>query len=484
MAAPDLRAWLASVAAAGELRHVEGADWNLEIGAISELNYLQRGPALLFDRIPGYPAGHRVLTGAAASPRRLGLTLGMGPDQTTASLVAALRGRPHAWEAAAREFAPRVVATGPVMECVQRGAEVDLLRLPAPCWHAGDGGRYLGTGTAVVTRDPDEGWVNLGADRCMLIDAQRLTVVIGAGKHGNLQVRKWFKRGEPAPVAISLGHHPLLYVVAGTEVPTGVGEYDYAGAILGEPFEVLVAPVTGLPVPAAAEVVVEGFLHRDRRASEGPFGEWTGYYSSERDPSLCLTVEAVYHRRDPILLGAPPGLPPHDYSYWRCALKSAMIHDALVQAGVPEVRGVWSHECGGGRQFVVVSIGTRYCGHARQAGLLASQVRAACYMGKFVVVVDEDIDAANLEQVMWAVCTRCDPERGIEILRQTWGSGADPLLVPGAPPYNSRAVIDATVPFERRSVFPRTARSSAAELAAVRAKWSVLFDRPAAGGEG
>lgn len=129
----------------------------------------------------------------------------------------------------------------------------------------------------------------------------------------------------------------------------------------------------------------------------------------------------------------------------------------------------------GGRLFVAVSVEQRYAGHARQVGYLAAQCPAAAYMNRFVVVVDDDIDPADLNQVIWAMSTRCDPSADIEVLRKTWGSKLDPLLPEGAPPYNSRAVIDACRPFERLPDFPRVAQTSPEYLAQVRERWGNLL---------
>jgi UbiD family decarboxylase len=276
-------------------------------------------------------------------------------------------------------------------------------------------------------------------------------------------------------VVISLGHDPMLFCLSGVEVPTGVSELSYLGAIRGEPVEVLTSDLTPLPIPARSEIVVEGWLTPDERKREGPFGEWTGYYSGSEAPALLLTVQRLRYRDNPILLGSPPSKPPHDYSYMRTAMKSAMIYDALVKAGVPDVRGVWADECGGGRLLIVVSITQRYCGHSRMAGAIAAQCREASYMNRFVVVVDDDIDPTNLEEVVWAMCTRCDPATDIDVLRKAWGSPADPLLVPGQPPYNSRAIIDACRPYERIKEFPRVAEASPELLRQMESKWAGLF---------
>ena len=139
-----------------------------------------------------------------------------------------------------------------------------------------------------------------------------------------------------------------------------------------------------------------------------------------------IDIERLYFRNDPIILGAPPGKPPNDYSYMRALLKSAMIQDELNKVGVRDVRGVWAHETGGGRLLVVVSITQRFCGHSRQAGYITAQCQAAAYMNRFVIVVDDDVDPMNLDEVMWAVCTRCEPAEDIEIMRKIVGQQGRP----------------------------------------------------------
>lgn len=473
----DLRSWLATVESFGEVRHVEGAHWDTELGAIAELSYRRPYPkALLFEGIKDYPSG-RVLTGSTGSARRLGHTLNLGDDLDDAAVVAALRGKPSVWAAAARDFPTETVTSSPLLANVVAGPDVDLLSLPVPRWHAEDGGRYIGTGCLVITRDPETAEVNGGCYRMEVVeDGRSATINAVPGKHGAQHTQRWFERGEKAPVVVSFGHHPVLLVTGGTEVPTGISELAYAGAILGQRLPVLTGEHTGLPIPAGSEVAIEGWLSPDHLRDEGPFGEWTGYYSGKRRPAPALEIARMYHRDDPILLGAPPGKPPHDYSYMRTVMKSAMIEDALVGAGVPGIRGAWAHEAGGGRLFIAVSVETRYAGHSKQVGHLASQLPAAAYMNRFVVVVDDDIDVRNLDEVIWAMSTRCDPVRDIDLVGGTWGSKLDPLLVEGAPPYNSRAVIDATRPYERRTSFPKVATGDPAYLESVLAQWSSVLD--------
>jgi UbiD family decarboxylase len=469
----SLRSYLDSVREIGELREVRGAHWDLELGAIAELSYRSAAPsALLFSEISGYPTG-RVLTGSTGSAARLGLTLRLGSSHSAASLVEALRGKPTEWAAAAKDYPVLPVDDAPLLANQIPGDAVNLLDFPVPRWHAGDGGRFIGTGCLVVTRDPVTGVHNGGCYRMEVQDDGRgVTVAAVPGKHGALHIEAWFARHGRAPVTVSFGHDPLLLALGGTEVPLGVSELAYAGAVAGNRIPVVIGSDTGLPIPAGSELAIEGWLYPDRKRDEGPFGEWTGYYSGKRRSDLAIEITRLYHRDDPILLGAPPGRPPHDYSYMRTVLKSAMIHDELVACGVPGIRGAWAHEAGGGRLFVAVAVEQRYAGHARQVGLLASQLPAAAYMNRYVVVVDHDIDPADLDQVVWAMSTRTDPAEDIEILRRTRGSRLDPMLPDGAVPYNSRAVIDACRPWERLSSFPLVAESDPAYLAEVRSRWA------------
>ena len=479
----DLRDWLGEVEKEGQVRRVEGADWDLELGAITHLNNRRGAPtALLFDRIKGYPPGFRVLTGANGNAARLGVTLRLGPNRSTVELVQALRGRPTAWAEEAKGFDPLVVKDGPVRECVEQGPAVDVTKLPAPRWNERDGGRYLGTGCLVITRDPETGWVNAASYRVMVHDARAVGVLIIPGKHGRVHYERWWERGRPCPMAISLGHDPLLSVLGGVEIPMGVSELNVAGAIQGRPVETLESDLTGLPIPARSEVVLEGFLQPNDLKEEGPFGEFFGYYTGGKSVAPVLGVERVLRRKDPIIIGSPPGKPPHDYSYWVSILRSALVFDQVVAAGVPGVQGVWVFPLSGSRQLQVVAIKQMFPGHVRQAGTVAAQCRAGAQAGRYTVVVDDDVDPTNLEEVMWATVTRSDPARDIEILHRTWGGPVDPLAecFPEQRLYTSRAIIDACRPYEHLASFPPVAEPSPELQARVLKKWTGIFG-PAAG---
>ena len=460
----------------GELRHVRGADWNLELGAISELNVKKDAPpALLFDEIKGYPAGFRVLTCSTSSPARLASILRLPLQRTHHGLVETLRGRPAQWQAAAERFPATLVKTGPALEHVER--EVDVLKFPAPLWHELDGGRYIGTGCSVVTRDLESDWVNVGTYRVQVIDRNHVALDMVPGKHGRIHYEKHKAAGKRFPVLIVCGADPLGYLISGIEVPFGMCEYNYIGAILNAPVAVLAGDLTGLPFPAAAEIVLEGFVEPRDERTEGPFGEFHGYYPGKEGIAPVVTVERVYYRSAPILMGSPPAKPPNDYSYSKAVMRSALLHDAIVAAGVPDVRAVWAHEIGGARMFNVVSIKQRYAGHARQAGHILSQCGVGAYMSRYSIVVDEDIDPANLQEVMWAVATRTDPAVDIDIIERGMGSKNDPMFVAYRydAPYSSKAVIDACRPWDHLQEFPLVAEASKELQQKIRAKWKDLL---------
>jgi 4-hydroxy-3-polyprenylbenzoate decarboxylase len=476
----DLRAWLRDVDALGELKEVRGADWNLELGAISELNVNKdRPPALLFDEIAGYPKGFRVLTCSTSSPARLSSILRLPIQTTHRGLVDALRGKPRAWESQAAKYQPVAAQRGPVLENIRKGGEVDVLAFPAPFWHELDGGRYIGTGCSVVTRDLDSEWINVGTYRVMIQDRQTVGFYISPGKHGRIHRDKYQARGELMPTAIVLGGDPLTFLMACSETPYGTCEYDLVGGMRGAPVKVVRGKITGLPIPANAEIVLEGFVDPKKRLPEGPFGEWTGYYASDTRPEPVLDIQAIYHRNDPILLGCPPQRPPDELARYRSVTRSALLRQSVQRAGVPDVHAVWAHEVGTARMLVGISIKQRYPGHAMQAGHVACQCHVGAYAGKYVIVVDEDIDVSNLDEMIWAMLTRSDPATSIDIVHGAWSTPLDPRISPEARAAgnftNSRAIIDACRPFHWRGKFPVVNMPSPEVMKKAREKFSYLL---------
>jgi len=473
----DLRTWLAEAEKMGEVRVVKGASWQEEIGMAADLvMHSDSAPCLVFDEVPGYRKGFRVLVNFFGG-RRKSMTLGFPLHFSKLELSEAfldhylreLKTIPH-----------QVVESGPILENVLMGDQVDLTIFPTPLWHEHDGGRYIGTGSFNVTRDPEEDWINLGTYRVMIHDKTSAGFYISPGKHGRIHRDKYQARNEPMPTVIVLGGDPMTFLMACSETPYGVCEYDIAGGLRGRPVKVVRGKVTGLPIPANAEIALEGFVDPHQRRKEGPFGEWTGYYGSDVREEPFLDVKAIYHRNDPILLGCPPLRPPDELARYRAVTRSALLRQEMEKAGVPDVKAAWCHEVGTARMLVGVAITQRYAGHSKQAGHVACQCHVGAYAGKYVVVVDDDIDVSNLEELVWAMLTRSDPATSIDFIRGAWSTPLDPRLDPEERAKgnftNSRAIIDACRPFHWRDKFPLVNQLSPAALKKAREKFGYLLE--------
>ncbi len=467
----DLREFVDQVAKLGSLRTVLGAAPYLEIGEVTELaSSLATCPALLFNEIKGYPGGFRVFTNALTTPQRSALALGINPELDPIDILKAWMQKRQRL----KSTQPVIINNAPCFENTSRAEKVDLYRFPVPHWHRRDGGPYIGTGCIVVMRDPDDGWINASIYRVQLQSMNQVTIQFDhPGRHGSIIANKYWKSGKPCPVAVVTGIDPACFIAGFEPLPSGYSEYDFAGAIKGAPLPIVACPETGLEVPAYAEIVLEGVLlpTTEITLEEGPFGEFTGYYATERRPCPVMQVSALHHRNDPILLGAPPLKPPRQHM--GLPFRSAATWSNLEAAGVTDVVGVWQHVSS---LMMVVALKQRYDGHAKRAGLIAA---ANAYMGRLIVVVDEDIDPSNLNDVMWAIATRCEPSESIDIIRNGWSSALDPRIPPdrklNGVASHSKAIIVACRPFPWIDKFPATTSHTPDEVKALKEKWlSVL----------
>ena len=458
----DLRQFIEAAKEVGDWREIRKADWNIEIGALIEATaeLIPQPPILIFDEIRDYPAGFRVVGLAFAAYKRVALALGLPPARSKLELVRLASRKIRS----AQPIPPQEVVRAPVTENVITGDEVDLFKFPALRSHEGDGGRYLGTGDVVINADPDSGFVNMGTYRMQLHDRNVLGLWMSPGQHGRMICAKYWERGKSCPIVATFGQDPLTFMASNTKIPWGTSEMDYVGGLRGRPLEVIKGPVTGLPIPAHAEVAIEGEAPppTEEARDEGPFGEWPGYYSGGTigtgEPQPVIRVKAVYHRNDPILEDESPlwpGAYPMDLS-----LRGGLLWDQLESMGVQDVVGVYDYS----RYLWVVGIKQRYGGHARQVGHAAIAAAASARDGRYVVVVDEDIDPTNLKEVLWAMMTRVDPKTDIEIVEGSWSTPLDPRMPPekkAARDYtNSRAIFYALRPFAWRDNFPKVSRAS------------------------
>jgi 4-hydroxy-3-polyprenylbenzoate decarboxylase len=462
----DLREWLAEAERLGEVRTVRDASWQEDIGLVAEaILRAENGPCVVFEDIQDCPKGYRLLLNMFAGRRR-NMTLGFPVDLTKWELSDSYRA---AYLSSQKNIPHEIVDTGPIFENVLMGDDIDVTKFPSPIWHEKDGGRYIGTGTYSITQDPDEGWYNAGAYRGQVFDKTTVGILMAAGHHGAIHCDKYFKKGESMPVAMVVGGDPLAFLLGGLEAPYGTFEFDLIGGMRGRAEKMVRGKITGLPIPANAEIVIEGFVHPDRKIIEGPFGEWTGHYAGGAKPCPVIDIKAIYHRNNPILLGVPPmGAGSDEMARYRAVMRSATIKQNMTNAGVPDVQQVWCHEVGGARMFHGVSIKQRYPGHALQAGTIAAQCGGSAYASKYIVVTDEDVDVTQLDSLIWAMLTRTDPKESIQILDGSWDSPADPRIPPEKRKVgdmtHSVAIINACRPFHWRDQFP-LANTPSPELA-------------------
>jgi len=441
----DLREWMARVEQLGELKRItREVDWDEEMGAITYLVGKQEGgPALLFENIKGYPKGTRSLWNPfGSSRRRIAVALEEDPEMPMMDLIRATMKKLH------RAIPPREVAAedAPVNENVLTGADVDLYKFPAPRHWPLDGGRYLGTADSVITRNPNGGNLNLGTYRMMIQGKDEIGLYLSPGKDARLHITKMWEQGQPIAIAAVLGVDPLQFLVSSQGFPKNVSEYDYVGGLRGEPVEVTKALYSDLLIPARADIVLECVAEPNRLKAEGPFGEFTGYYGRPEAECPCLKVLVIRHRNNPILTNAlMADYPSCEQSLFFAVIRSARIWNDLERMGIPGIKGVYSHPAAaGGFGAVIVQLEQMYAGHVAQALSIAAQCSGGAYFTKWIIGVEEDVDPTNMNEVLWAMSTRCNPVQNIDILRDTWSTWLDPSQNPPEQrPWGSKALINA-----------------------------------------
>jgi 4-hydroxy-3-polyprenylbenzoate decarboxylase len=430
----DLRDFVAQLERLGELKRVAAeVSPRLEMTEICDRVLRQGGPALLFER----PAGHTipVLGNLFGTVRRV--CLAMGVEDTTSlreigKLLAALRepeapkGMRDLWERlpelkglASRVFdmIPKELSSGPCQEVVWEGKDVDLARLPVQtCWPE-DAGPLITWGLT-VTRGPHKARQNLGIYRQQVIGPNRVIMRWLAHRGGALDFRDHCiaHPGRPFPVAVALGADPATILGAVTPVPDTLGEYQFAGLLRGARTEVAKCIGSDLQVPASAEFVLEGAIHPDDMALEGPHGDHTGYYN-EAEKFPVLTIDRITMRRSPIYHSTYTGKPPDEPAMLGVALNELFV--PLIQKQFPEITDFYLPPEGCSYRMAVVSMKKQYPGHAKRVMFgVWSYLRQFMYT-KFIVVVDDDIDARDWKEVVWAITTRVDPARDTLIAENT-----------------------------------------------------------------
>jgi 4-hydroxy-3-polyprenylbenzoate decarboxylase len=302
------------------------------------------------------------------------------------------------------------------------------------------------------------------------------------GQQGREICQRYWSKGQSCPVVAVFGGDPVVFEASHAKLPFGVSELDLAGGLRGAPLDVIEGPLTGLPIPAYSEIAIEGEIPPPdvEARDEGPFGEWPGYYSGGTRgtelPQPVIRVKAVYYRDDPILTNQAPqwmGAPTHGI-----AQRSGVLWDQLEASGIRGITGVYFHT----GYLIAIAIKQMYPGHAKQVGMGALSCVGGARNGRYVVIVDEDIDPTKLKEVVWAMQTRVDPATDIHLVEGCWGTPLDPRMPPekrqSRDYTNSRAIFFAVRPYHWRDQFPKVARVERERMREVMDKFRGILPFP------
>ena len=426
----DLRDFIDQLEQRGELKRITApVDSHLQMTEICDRVLRAGGPALLFENPRGYSMP--VLANLFGTEQRV--ALGMGQDSIAAlrdvgELLAFLR-QPDppkslrdAWDKAplfkqVLNMGAKLVRNAACQVHVQEGEAVDLTRLPIQtCW-PGDAGPLI-TWPLVVTRGPGKERQNLGIYRMQLLGRNKLIMRWLAHRGGALDFREHCQRnpGQPFPVSVALGADPATILGAVTPVPDNISEYAFAGLLRGGKTELVQCLSNDLQVPASAEIVLEGYIDPAEMADEGPFGDHTGYYNEvERFP--VFTVTHISHREAPIYHSTYTGRPPDEPAVLGAALNEVFV--PIIRRQFPEIVDFYLPPEGCSYRMAVVTMRKEYPGHAKRVMFgVWSFLRQFMYT-KFVVVTDDDINARDWRDVIWAMTTRMDPVRDTVMVENT-----------------------------------------------------------------
>lgn len=426
----DLREFIDFLEQRGELKRITAeVDPYLEMTEICDRTLRAGGPALLFENPKGFDIP--VLGNLFGTPERV--AMGMGQENIAAlrevgELLAFLKepeppkGMKDLWEKR-HQFKPilnmpaKLVKKAPCQQVVLEGNEVDLGKLPIQtCWPEDAG--PLVTWPLVITRGPEKERQNLGIYRQQVIGKNKLIMRWLSHRGGALDFRDWQLKhpGKPFPVAVALGADPATILGAVTPVPDSLSEYAFAGLLRGERTEVVQCLGSDLQVPASAEFILEGHLYPGEMADEGPFGDHTGYYN-EVDQFPVFTVERITHRKNPIYHSTYTGRPPDEPAILGVALNEVFV--PILRKQFPEIVDFYLPPEGCSYRIAVVTMKKQYPGHAKRVMMgVWSFLRQFMYT-KFVVVTDDDVNARDWNDVIWAMTTRMDPRRDTVIIDNT-----------------------------------------------------------------
>jgi 4-hydroxy-3-polyprenylbenzoate decarboxylase len=453
MAFRSLREFLDRLEAMGDLHRIkEELDWDEEIAAVAEEASVREAPALIFENIKDHQDTfcNKLTMNHLGNYRRIALAMDLPLDAHPRDFLKAWRERTK------NPIKPILVNSGPCKEVIRKDDDINLMEIPFLKLHAKDGGRYT-VWNCNITKDPETGWTNVGTYNAKLHDEKSLVLTYRFA-HSAVHGKKYRAKGERMPYALVIGTEPILSMTGSAAFEKGVCEYDMAGAIKREPLELVKCETVDLEVPADAEIVIEGTVSLDRKdfKMEGPFGRFTGYYYGLKPtPSPVLDVTCVTHRKDPIyitcLSGPGPDLVATEGEYIFAINSCAVLWDQLEKAGIRGITGLWT-DPDMVLTNIFISIKNSYYGHAKHVASALWGTEKGRIIGKYVVVVDSDVDIYDVKKINSAIGNRTRGKEDIVIFPHTYGAPTDPgveLMDPeGFIKAWDRVLVDATWPFE------------------------------------
>lgn len=466
MAYADLRQYLAALEERGKLKKVKKAvdkDW--ELAAVCRQLFKkippEKRPALLFENVNGFniPVAAGVL-GASKEIYAIGLE--------TDSVEGINRKWDHALE---HPISPRMVKSGACKENILYGDQVNILKLPVPIWTVGEDPGPFFTSPYVITKDPESGQRNVGTYRMQVKGPNKTGFLIGAHQDASWHIRKNNQQNKPTPVAVVIGADPSIGYVSVSKMSEALDEFAVAGALRGEPVDLVPCETVPLEVPATAEIVLEGEIPANASEHEGPFGEYTGYMGPAGNEPF-FNIKCMTFRNHPVYQAFISQMPPSESSCIRAVGREWPLFKHLKHTLRLPVKDVRLKEAGGSGAYVVVSVHKQFTGQVRQLMYGIWSMRTG--FGKFTVVVDDDIDVWDDFAIDWALSWRVRPDRDVYIEKDVQAVGLDPSQGPPSVPQHhpsryigSRVAIDAT----RKHEYPAVSLPPKEHLDIVASKW-------------
>lgn len=466
----DLRMYLAYLEKNGLLKRItKEMDRDWEIAAFCREVFTRYGkdnrPGLFFEKIKGFdmPIAAGVIGG---STKIYATALGIPSEKLSKNVG-------NRWaDAIANRLPTRMVDSGPIKENSIVGDPLDLFAFPHPMWTVNEDPGYFFTAPCVISRHPETGARNMGCYRCQVKEKNMMGIqMAGNYRHITDHIRANDERNQPTPVAIVIGADPSIPLCAVSGIPRGIDELEVAGALRGEPLETVKCETIDLEVPASAEMVIEGEIPPNYREKEGPFGEYPGYMGPET-MSPIVNVKAITHRNNPIYHCYVSQMPPSESSLMRSFGRESGIYSHLKDRLLLPVKDVHITESGGAAAYMVISAGKLYPGQFWQFVWGAWSIDPS--LGKFTIIVDDDIDIRDPFMVEWAMSWRVRPGKDIHIIDGAIPVANDPSGAPYGVPrqdpsrsLSSKVVIDATMPHK----FPPISFPPKEHIKKVRASW-------------